>query len=176
MSRLPVAKQPVAPRRNPRPAPPPRSTVASSSAVAIAPARDTAPTVTPPAAQNAAPAPIQVAPPPPPPAPPDPRPQIAEAIAGYAHALEAQDINAVKRVAPGLSAQSVQNLRAFFKEVRNLKVTLHVQHADVSGQSALVDVTGTYEFLQGGTYQNQPVSFRAALEHGADGWHITGFK
>jgi len=175
-SRLPVAKQPVAPRRNPRPAPPPRTTVASSSAVAIAPARDTAPTVTPPAAQNAAPAPIQVTPPPPPPAPPDPRPQIAEAIAGYARALEAQDINAVKRVAPGLSAQSVQNLRAFFKEVRNLKVTLHVQHADVSGQSALVDVTGTYEFLQGGTYQNQPVSFRAALEHGADGWHITGFK
>jgi len=82
----------------------------------------------------------------------------------------------VKRVAPGLSAQSVQNLRAFFREVRNLKVTLRVQHADVSGQSALVDVTGTYEFLQGGTYQNQPVSFRAMLEHGADGWHITGFK
>ena len=139
-----------------------------------------APPVTPPAAQKPAPAAVEAVPPapppPPPPPPPDPRPQIDAAIVAYARALEAQDINAVKRVAPGLSAQSVQNLRAFFKEVRNLKVTLHVQHADVSGQSALVDVTGTYEFLQGGTYQNQPVSFRAALEHGADGWHITGFK
>ncbi len=167
--RPPAGKQPLVPRRNPWPAPP------------LAPPRDMTPTVappvTPPAAQKPAPAAVEAVPPaPPPPPPPDPRPQIDAAMVAYARALEAQDINAVKRVAPGLSAQSVQNLRAFFKEVRNLKVTLHVQHADVSGQSALVDVTGTYEFLQGGTYQNQPVSFRAALEHGADGWHITGFK
>ncbi len=177
--RPPAGKQPLAPRRNPWPAPPQRATIANTSAVALAPPRDMTPTVappvTPPAAQQPAPAAVEAVPPAPPP-PPDPRPQIDAAIVAYARALEAQDINAVKRVAPGLSAQSVQNLRAFFKEVRNLKVTLHVQHADVSGQSALVDVTGTYEFLQGGTYQNQPVSFRAALEHGADGWHITGFK
>jgi len=82
----------------------------------------------------------------------------------------------VKRVAPGLSAQSVQNLRAFFREVRNLKVTLRVQHADVSGQSAQVEVAGTYEYVQGGAYQSQPVNFRAILEHGVDGWRITGFK
>src|SRR5206468_2319980 len=82
------------------------------------------------------------------PAPADPRPQIEAAIATYARALEAQDINAVKRVAPGLSAQSVQNLRAFFKEVRSLKVTLHVQHAEVTGQSAQVEVTGAYEYVQ----------------------------
>ena len=181
--RPPAGKQPLVPRRNPWPAPPQRATIANTSAVVLAPPRDMTPTVappvTPPAAQKPAPAAVEAvppAPPPPPPPPPDPRPQIDAAIVAYARALEAQDINAVKRVAPGLSAQSVQNLRAFFKEVRNLKVTLHVQHADVSGQSALVDVTGTYEFLQGGTYQNQPVSFRAALEHGADGWHITGFK
>ena len=180
--RPPAGKQPLVPRRNPWPAPPQRATIANTSAVALAPPRDMTPTVappvTPPAAQKPAPAAVEAVPPapPPPPPPPDPRPQIEAAIVAYARALEAQDINAVKRVAPGLSAQSVQNLRAFFKEVRNLKVTLHVQHADVSGQSALVDVTGTYEFLQGGTYQNQPVSFRAALEHGADGWHITGFK
>jgi len=179
--RPPAGKQPLVPRRNPWPAPPQRATIANTSAVVLAPPRDMTPTVappvTPPAAQKPAPAAVEAVPPaPPPPPPPDPRPQIDAAIVAYARALEAQDINAVKRVAPGLSAQSVQNLRAFFKEVRNLKVTLHVQHADVSGQSALVDVTGTYEFLQGGTYQNQPVSFRAALEHGADGWHITGFK
>jgi len=179
--RPPAGKQPLVPRRNPWPAPPQRATIANTSAVVLAPPRDMTPTVappvTPPAAQKPAPAAVEAVPPaPPPPPPPDPRPQIDAAMVAYARALEAQDINAVKRVAPGLSAQSVQNLRAFFKEVRNLKVTLHVQHADVSGQSALVDVTGTYEFLQGGTYQNQPVSFRAALEHGADGWHITGFK
>ena len=173
----PLGKQTVAPRRNPRPAPPQRATVSNSSAVAVAPPRDTAPTVappvTPPPAQNAAPAPVEAAPPPP---PPDPRPQIDAAIASYARALEAQDINAVKRVAPGLSAQSVQNLRAFFREVRNLKVTLRVQHADVSGQSAQVEVAGTYEYVQGGAYQSQPVNFRAILEHGVDGWRITGFK
>ncbi len=55
-------------------------------------------------------------------------------------------------------------------------MTLRVQHADVSGQSAQVEVTGTYEYVQAGAYQSQPVSFRAMLEHGADGWRITGFK
>ena len=178
--RPPAVKQTAAPRRNPRPAPP-RAAVSNSSAVAIVPRHDTTPAVTPPVtppvAQNPGPAPIPAAPaPPPPPAPPDPRPQIEAAIATYARALEAQDINAVKRVAPGLSAQSVQNLRAFFKEVRSLKVTLHVQHAEVTGQSAQVEVTGAYEYVQSGAYQSQPVSFRAALEHGAEGWRITGFK
>jgi len=179
--KAPLGKQAAAPRRNPRPVAP-RATASNSSAVA--PRRDTTPTVTPPVippvAQNPSPALVPAAPPPPPPppppAPPDPRPQIDAAIAGYARALEAQDINAVKRVAPGLSTQSVQNLRAFFREVRNLKVTLRVQHADVSGQSAQAEVTGTYEYVQGGAYQSQPVSFRAILEHSADGWRITGFK
>src|SRR5438552_16131499 len=69
--RPPAGKRPVVPRGNPRPPPPPpRTTVANSSAVAIAPARDTAPTVTPSGAQNAAPAPIQAAPPLAPPPPP----------------------------------------------------------------------------------------------------------
>src|SRR5256886_842073 len=120
---------------------------AGTAPVAIVPRHDTTPAatppVTPPVAQNPGPAPTPAAPaPPPPPAPPDPRPQIEAAIATYARALEAQDINAVKRVAPGLSAQSVQNLRAFFKEVRSLKVKLHVQHAEETGQSAQVEGTG----------------------------------
>ena len=180
----PLGRRTAAPRRTPsRERAPARALAASSTGVAVAPPRDTtpsvAPPVPPPVVQNPSPALGQAAPPPPPPpppAPPDPRPQIDAAIAGYARALEAQDINAVKRVAPGLSAQSVQNLRAFFREVRNLKVTLRVQHADVSGQSAQAEVTGTYEYVQGGAYQSQPVSFRATLEHSADGWRITGFK
>src|SRR5207244_12947293 len=112
--KAPLGKQAAAPRRNPRPVPP-RATASNSSAVS--PRHDTTPTVTPPiippVAQNPSPALVPAAPPPPPPpppTPPDPRPQIDVAIAGYARALEAQDINAVKRAAPGLRAQSVQTL------------------------------------------------------------------
>src|SRR5438552_110725 len=178
--RPPAVKQTAAPRRNPRPAPP-RAAESNSSAVAIVPRHDTTPAVTPPVtppvAQNPGPAPIPAAPaPPPPPAPPHPRPPIAAAIATYPPAPAAPDITAVKPAPPGPSAQSVQNLRAFFKEVRSLKVTLHVQHAEVTGQSAQVEVTGAYEYVQSGAYQSQPVSFSAALEHGAEGWRITGFK
>src|SRR5438874_13020686 len=115
--RPPAGKQPLVPRRNPWPAPPQRATIANTSAVVLAPPRDMTPTVappvTPPAAQKPAPAAVEAVPPaPPPPPPPRPRPPLHAAIVAYARALEAQDINAVKPVAPGVSAPSVPNPRA----------------------------------------------------------------
>lgn len=114
--------------------------------------------------------------PPPPPSPPDPRPQIEAVIASYARALQARDINAVKRVAPGLGPQALNNLQDFFQRVSGLKANLQVGRVDVNGDVGEADVSGVLEYVNNGTRVTQPLSFHATLAHVADGWRIMKLK
>lgn len=138
------------------------------------------PEPTPPAASvaPAQPPPAAVAPTPTPTPPPvDPRPQIEGVIAAYARALQARDLTAVKRIAPGLGAERLKNLQDFFQSVRNLKVSLDIKGLDVSGDAASAQLSGTFAYVEpGGNAVNQPVRFRATLERGADGWHIASLQ
>jgi ketosteroid isomerase-like protein len=156
----------------------PRKDSAPGAAPAVAPQGAAAtPPLTSPAPTPSAAAPTLTPPPPPAaPAPIDPRPQIESAIATYAQALQSRDINAVKRIAPGLGPQALQGWRDFFQRVRDLRVSLHVRHVDASGATAQVDVSGTSEFVQDGQNVSQPMNFRATLERGADGWRITALQ
>jgi hypothetical protein len=88
--------------------------------------------------------------------------------------MQARDINAVKRVAPGLGSQALRDWQDFFDAVRNLRVSLLVKRVELSGQTAQADVSGTYDYVQRGKSVSQLVSFRASLERGRDGWRITG--
>ena len=110
--------------------------------------------------------------PPAPPPPPDPRPQIEAAIASYARALQARDINAVKRIAPGLGPQALSNLQDFFQRVTGLKANLQVSRVDVNGDQGGADVSGTLEYVNNGTRVTQPLNFHATLERRAEGWRI----
>lgn len=157
---------------------------AASPPVTVVPQRDTAPAplVAPPVAQQntippaAAPLPAQPAPQPTPPPPEpvavDPRPQIEAVIAGYGRALQARDLNAIKRLAPGLGPQALNNLQDFFQRVSGLQANLQVGHIDVNGDSSEADVTGTLEYVNNGTRVTQPLNFRATLERRADSWRI----
>ena len=93
-------------------------------------------------------------------------------IASYARALQARDINAVKRVAPGLGPQALNNLQDFFQRVSGLKASLQVGHVEVTGDAGAADVSGTLEYVNNGTRVTQPLTFHATLERRADGWRI----
>ena len=102
----------------------------------------------------------------------DPRPQIEAVIAGYGRALQARDLNTIKRLAPGLGPQALNNLQDFFQRVSGLQANLQVGHIDVNGDSSEADVTGTLEYVNNGTRVTQPLNFRAMLARRADGWRI----
>src|SRR5690348_15787583 len=173
----------------PPPPPPKHAAQPGKRQVAVPPHKDTvspqqaAPLLPP--APAPAPAPVPAPPPAPPPAasstatvppapppPPDPRPQIEAAIASYAKALQARDINAVKRIAPGLGPQALNNLQDFFQRVTGLKANLQVNRVDVNGDQGGADVSGTLEYVNNGTRVTQPLNFHATLERRAEGWRI----
>jgi hypothetical protein len=148
--------------------PPHRDTVSPQQAAPLLPP---APAPAPPPAPPAAASSTATVPPLPPP-PPDPRPQIEAAIASYARALQARDINAVKRIAPGLGPQALSNLQDFFQRVTGLKANLQVTRVDVNGDQGGADVSGTLEYVNNGTRVTQPLNFHATLERRAEGWRI----
>jgi uncharacterized protein YjdB len=148
---------------------PPRKDTVSPQQAAPAPAPPPAPPP-PPALSPAASSTATVPPSPPP--PPDPRPQIEAVIASYASALQARDINAVKRIAPGLGPQALNNLQDFFQRVTGLRANLQVSRVDVNGDQGGADVSGTLEYVNNGTRITQPLNFHATLERRAEGWRI----
>jgi eukaryotic-like serine/threonine-protein kinase len=146
--------------------PPHKDTVSPQQA---APVQPPAPAPAPPPAASST---ATVPPAPPPPPPPDPRPQIEAVIASYARALQTRDINAVKRIAPGLGPQALSNLQDFFQRVTGLKANLQVSRVDVNGDQGGADVSGTLEYVNNGTRVTQPLNFHATLERRAEGWRI----
>jgi hypothetical protein len=153
------------PQKDTVPAQAPTTPLRAPTAVAAQPLPSAPPAPAPAASAAAEPAAVQ---------PVDPRPEIETAIASYAQAVQARDTNAVKRIAPGLGSQALQRLQGFFDAVRNLRVSLLVTRVELSGETAHADVSGTYDYVQRGRSVSQLVSFRASLEHGPDGWRITG--
>jgi len=156
--------------------PPHKDTVSPQQAAPVLPpAPAPAPALAPPPAPPPAASSTATVPPAPPP-PPDPRPQIEAAIASYAKALQARDINAVKRIAPGLGPQALSNLQDFFQRVTGLKANLQVSRVDVDGDQGGADVSGTLEYVNNGTRVTQPLNFHATLERRAEGWRIMQLK
>ncbi|HXI65761.1 MAG TPA: protein kinase [Gemmatimonadales bacterium] len=150
--------------------PPHRDTVSPQQAAPLLPPAPAPAPAPPPAPPPVASSTATVPPAPPP--PPDPRPQIEAAIASYARALQARDINAVKRIAPGLGPQALSNLQDFFQRVTGLKANLQVSRVDVNGDQGGADVSGTLEYVNNGTRVTQPLNFHATLERRAEGWRI----
>jgi serine/threonine protein kinase len=130
-----------------------------------------------------APAPVQ----PTPPARPKPAPvgrvdAEAEARAGagqtlaaYARALESQDLKAVERVYPGLTARERAAWRQFFKVTREFEVPLNIGRLAMVDSGARLDVRGTYQYWNRSLHRpdRTPVSFVAMIRRSPDGWRLT---
>jgi hypothetical protein len=140
----------------------------------------------PPPAETAAavvpkPAPAAVTPPPAPPAPAppaDPRPQILAVIQQYSAAIESRNVEAIKRVYPGMLPRQALDWEQFFQAVSEIDVQLDVTGLDVAGNTAQAQLSGVYNFTDPGTRRarHENVSFVAALQRDGSRWLIQSVR
>jgi eukaryotic-like serine/threonine-protein kinase len=137
----------------------------------------------PPPAETAAvavPKPAPAAPPPPPaPAPAaDPRPQILAVIQQYSAAIESRNVDAIKKVYPGMLARQALDWEQFFRAVDEIDVQLDVTGLDVLGNTAQAQLSGVYNFTDPGTRRprHENVSFAAALQRDGGRWLIQSVR
>jgi serine/threonine protein kinase len=171
---VPIAPQPAA-------EPTSAKDTARNTAPSAAPAPSTP--VVPAAAESAArpsTTPSLVAPPPaspatPAPAPVDQRPAIRKIINDYSSAIEAQSLNDLRRVYPGMTPLQQRGWEQFFQVVRDVKVQLTVGQLDVGKDTAGAQITGTYVYRNTttGRIEQQPVSFHATLKRDGGQWLIS---
>ncbi len=79
-------------------------------------------------------------------------------------AIEAEDVTAVRRVWPGLSAQQLSTFESSFGLMRDLEVGFAVQSMDASGDRIDVSVRTTYEFRNEDTRRRETQTFSQVLE------------
>jgi serine/threonine protein kinase len=173
---VPVAPQPAA-----------ESDSAVSTVQSRAPSAALAPAtpVPPAAAESAAGPPITpsgIAPAPTPapattpaPAPVDQRPAIRKVINDYSSAIEAQSLNALRQVYPGMTPLQQRGWEQFFQVVRDVKAQLTVGQLDVGKDTASAQVTGTYIYRNTttGRTEQQPVAFNATFKRDSGQWLIS---
>jgi serine/threonine-protein kinase len=105
--------------------------------------------------------------------PPDPRPEIEQLVTAYAAAIESKNIGELRRAYPGLTSAQQRVWQQFFRSVRgDVKAQLQVARLDVNGNTAVVDVSGSYEYDAGGGATREPVSFRATAAREGGAWRL----
>ena len=100
---------------------------------------------------------------------------LVDVIAEYARAVESENVENLKRVYLGMTAEQQEGWAQFFRTVRDVKSQLNVQRADVSGDVSSVLVTGSYTYVNGSTHrtEEQKVSFRAIMHRSGGSWHMS---
>lgn len=103
---------------------------------------------------------------------------VRTALAAYARAIESRDLTRLRDAYPEMTAQQQRAWEGFFDTVRELKATLAVERLDVTGTTAQIRVGGSYEYLNRsiGRVERSPVTFRATLERGPDGWRLRSIR
>ena len=120
--------------------------------------------------------------PPPAPAPPvpapDPRPQIVALFGQYEAAIEARNLDAIRRVYPGMRPEQARDWQRFFQAVSDIDVELGVNKLDVSGNTAEAQVSGVYVFTDPGTRSSRRdnVGFVASLSRDGGRWLIQSLR
>jgi hypothetical protein len=96
-------------------------------------------------------------------------------VAEYANAIEAENLERLRKVYPGMTSAQQLGWEQFFALVRDVKARLSVTQLDVSNGAADAQVAGTYSYLNTSTgrTEEQPVSFRAALRREAGQWRMS---
>ncbi len=100
------------------------------------------------------------------------RAAAANAVNSYASAIEAKDVEAISRVDPGLTQQQRSAWQEFFAANHDVKAQLTVEAVSLIAQAT---VSGVLLFSNPrlDSLGRQPVSFRATLTRGPDGWHVS---
>ncbi|HEX2220520.1 MAG TPA: protein kinase [Gemmatimonadales bacterium] len=133
----------------------------------------------PPADVPPTPAPPPERPPDSAPAPaPDPARQIDALFARYAAAIEARDLDAIRRAYPGLLPAQAREWEEFFGSVTDIDVELEVTDLAMKGDAAEARLEGVYVFRNPSTRrtQREPVSFLATLRREGARWLIASLR
>jgi len=98
---------------------------------------------------------------------------IEQVIERYASALESRDVNQVRSVYPGLTAETTQQLSDALPAMDGLVVDWELQSIDEQGQTASAAVQATYSFRSGGRPQTTPVPLLFEFARSTTGWNLT---
>jgi serine/threonine-protein kinase len=110
----------------------------------------------------------------PPPAP-DARAAIAQIIEEYRRAIEARDVEGLRRLYPGMTPQQEQAWRGFFSSVSALSARLDITSLELTGDSARAAVSAVYEF-RADRRETQNSAFAMRLRRAGDGWRIVSVQ
>ncbi len=111
--------------------------------------------------------------------PENPRPAISAVIAAYARAIGTREISEVRRVYSAMTPQQESAWNSFFGSVRSMVATFEIASLDVNGATAMVRLTGLYEYVsRAGRTTRQPVSVEATLqrESGSERWRLQSVR
>jgi serine/threonine protein kinase len=133
------------------------------------------PAAVPPATQPKPPTPAAPAPPP---APVDQRPAIRNVVSEYAAAIEARNIEGIRRVYPGMTEAQQRGWEQFFQLTRDVKAELALTQVQVANTAAEGLIAGTYTYLNtsNGRQVNQPVSFRGSFRLDNGKWRLVAVR
>jgi hypothetical protein len=102
----------------------------------------------------------------------DVRPQIEALLDAYANAIEARDVAELKRLYPGMTVVQEQGWRTFFRTVREVRAHLSIASLELSGGTAALTASGSYDYQADGRDQSRPASFHAIAAQTAAGWRF----
>jgi ketosteroid isomerase-like protein len=102
------------------------------------------------------------------------RAEVGATVGRFARALEARDLDALRRVYPGLSTTERSTWAAFFRNASSIRARFATQDAQIADGGIDVTVLGSLQFTKRDTREpvDQAVTFRALVRHADGGWTI----
>jgi hypothetical protein len=108
-----------------------------------------------------------------PPAVENPRPAITAIVDDYARAIGTRQVAEVRRVYAAMTSQQQSAWESFFSSVRSIKASLEISSLNISGETAVGRITGTYEYInRAGRTERTPASFEATFQKDGGRWLI----
>jgi hypothetical protein len=106
------------------------------------------------------------------------RSSIRTIVEQLSQAVSSQDVEQIRRVYPSLSRQEQQSWERFFRNARNLKLTLSVQRLDGRRDSAQADLTGTFTYEQrsSGRRREAPARFLTDFVRRSGRWGLVSIR
>jgi hypothetical protein len=99
-------------------------------------------------------------------------------VSEYASAIEARDIEAIRRAYPGMTEAQQRGWEQFFQLTRDVKANLVLTQVQVANTTAEGSVGGNYTYLNtsNGRITTQPVTFRASFKSEGGKWRMVAVR